>query len=185
MPDHPPRHPRSRPRSWWERLLGAAGGPRRPPPSTRYVARPVGPPAARSSPPSHRGPGVVSGSRGVYGAQARRQGESGPYLVAFAIILLMLGVFFYLGISWATGAGRDAGQGRVPSPVALPSPSPSPSPSPTPERLYVVKPGDTPAAIAQQFGVSAEALLQENGIADPRSLQVGQILRIPPPRERR
>jgi murein DD-endopeptidase MepM/ murein hydrolase activator NlpD len=44
---------------------------------------------------------------------------------------------------------------------------------------YTVAPGDTLSAIAEQFGVTVEALAQLNQIADPTLLQVGQVLLIP------
>ena len=58
------------------------------------------------------------------------------------------------------------------------------SPSPTPkasavEALYVVQAGDTLAGIADQFGVTVDALMRANSIADPDSLQVGRVLTIP------
>jgi LysM repeat protein len=47
--------------------------------------------------------------------------------------------------------------------------------------VYVVKPGDTPAGIAASLGIDATELLRANNIDDPRSLKVGQQLRIPRP----
>jgi LysM repeat protein len=47
--------------------------------------------------------------------------------------------------------------------------------------VYVVKPGDTPAAIAQELGVDLDELLRANSITDPRSLKVGQTLKVPRP----
>jgi murein DD-endopeptidase MepM/ murein hydrolase activator NlpD len=44
---------------------------------------------------------------------------------------------------------------------------------------YTVVPGDTLSAIAEQFGVTVEALVELNQIADPALLQVGQVLLIP------
>jgi LysM repeat protein len=44
---------------------------------------------------------------------------------------------------------------------------------------YTVQPGDSPASIAAQFGITAEELMQANGIADPTSLFVGQVLTVP------
>ncbi|MDR2935754.1 MAG: transglycosylase SLT domain-containing protein [Rikenellaceae bacterium] len=44
---------------------------------------------------------------------------------------------------------------------------------------YKVKSGDTLGAIAQRHGVSTAALTRANGIRNPRSLRIGQILVIP------
>jgi uncharacterized protein YkwD len=44
---------------------------------------------------------------------------------------------------------------------------------------YVVKPGDTLLAIAQQFGTSASAVQSANNLKNPDALQIGQTLRIP------
>ncbi len=162
---------------WWRRLRRALGRGRGQP-SGRYVARPVGAHAYRQQ-------GDALQRRPSYGGQARRQGTYLPYALAFVVIIGALAGFIYLGLTWATGAGRTAGLGSVPppAPVALPSPSPaaSPAPSPAAERTYVVQAGDTPSGIARQFGISSDALLQANHIEDPRTLRVGQTLTIPPP----
>lgn len=44
---------------------------------------------------------------------------------------------------------------------------------------YRVRRGDTPAAIAQRYGVSTASLISANGIRDPRRLRQGQMLRVP------
>jgi LysM repeat protein len=44
---------------------------------------------------------------------------------------------------------------------------------------YVVQSGDTLYGIAVNFNVGVDALMEENGITDPNSLQIGQILQIP------
>jgi nucleoid-associated protein YgaU len=76
---------------------------------------------------------------------------------------------------------------------SVPSPAPSPgaggpaaagaSPVATPggQRTYTVKAGDSPNAIARQFGVTAEALMRANNVTDPTRLRVGQELVVPAP----
>ncbi len=44
---------------------------------------------------------------------------------------------------------------------------------------YTVAPGDTLGAIASRFGISLDALVAANGIADPNQIAVGQVLAIP------
>jgi LysM repeat protein len=59
-------------------------------------------------------------------------------------------------------------------PVEEPTEAPS-------EQTYVVQDGDFPASIAEQFGISVEALMDANGITDPSSLHIGDVLVIPAP----
>jgi LysM repeat protein len=49
------------------------------------------------------------------------------------------------------------------------------------QQTYVVQQGDIPGTIAAKFGITADALMAANGITDPASLQVGQVLVIPSP----
>lgn len=44
---------------------------------------------------------------------------------------------------------------------------------------YTVAPGDTVSAIASRFGVSTEAIISANNLANPNLLRVGQVLLIP------
>jgi putative chitinase len=141
-----------------------------------------------TSPPRY---GTSQRRAGTYGRQARPQPNYAPYAVGFVFIIFALLAFLYVGLDWATGAGRVAGLGggNRPTPtaapaIAVPSPSAVTAPSPTvasgPERSYTVKAGDNPGSIAAQFDVSANAIMELNGITDPTKLQVGQTLRIPP-----
>ncbi|MBI4300447.1 MAG: LysM peptidoglycan-binding domain-containing protein [Chloroflexi bacterium] len=59
-------------------------------------------------------------------------------------------------------------------------PDPTPAPPQSEKSVYVVQPGDNLNAIAQQFGVTVEAIVKANGLADPNVLSVGQSLNIPP-----
>lgn len=45
--------------------------------------------------------------------------------------------------------------------------------------LYVVKPGDSLGAIAERFGVSMDAIMRANGVADADMIYVGQKFEIP------
>lgn len=108
----------------------------------------------------------------------------------------------------ATGFGATpAATTRSPRPTLTPAPSESPSetvtatpaatsaPSPTPPptpvatlapttpppvaRTYTVQSGDTLASIADEFGTSAAAIQQANGLQDPDEILVGQVLVVP------
>jgi LysM repeat protein len=53
-------------------------------------------------------------------------------------------------------------------------------PTKTTPGFYTVKKGDTPTSIARSFGLTAEELLRVNKITDPKKLQLGQTLKVPP-----
>ena len=55
-----------------------------------------------------------------------------------------------------------------------------PDPAPAGGATYVVQPGDNLFRIALRYGISHLYLAQYNGIANPASIYVGQVLRIPP-----
>ncbi len=61
-----------------------------------------------------------------------------------------------------------------------PAPTATPTPTPTPI-IHTIARGETLIAIAARYGVSAAAIQELNGITDPRRLQVGQQIFIPPP----
>jgi LysM repeat protein len=47
-------------------------------------------------------------------------------------------------------------------------------------KSYTVVKGDNPVAIAKKMHVSYEEMLKLNGIDDPKKLQIGQVLKMPP-----
>jgi LasA protease len=82
---------------------------------------------------------------------------------------------------------------RAPLSIVLPPRNPGSSPSvPTPDPphllpaprqvvdQYTVQPGDTLGRIAQQYGISLEALMQANGLNESSILSIGVVLNIPP-----
>lgn len=86
----------------------------------------------------------------------------------------------------------------TPTPAATPTPSPTPSASPsaavspsasasapsgpTPSPLsYVVKRGDRLQDIANQFGVTVDAIVALNKLGNADHIEVGQVLLIPVP----
>jgi len=65
-------------------------------------------------------------------------------------------------------------------PTATPRPIPTPAPIPT-AAVYRVKRGDNLRAIADEFGVSMQAIIDLNdALVDPDAIFVGQVLLIPP-----
>jgi LysM repeat protein len=99
---------------------------------------------------------------------------------------------FVEGKGWATAraatarptATAGATASAVPAPstpdaTAMPKAGVTPTPSPSAARTYTVQPGDTLAAIAQREHVPLAALEQANAIANPNSIQAGQVLRLP------
>lgn len=80
-----------------------------------------------------------------------------------------------LSITLAPSPGPD-------QPLVTPTPD-SPRQLPTPRldaEQYIVQAGDTLGSIAQNYGVSVNALMDANGIYDANLLTVGETLNIPP-----
>jgi hypothetical protein len=50
----------------------------------------------------------------------------------------------------------------------------------TQDQEYTVVKGDSPYRIAKKFKITPEELMKENGITDPKKIQIGQKLKIPP-----
>ncbi|MDR3404360.1 MAG: LysM peptidoglycan-binding domain-containing protein [Chthoniobacter sp.] len=53
-------------------------------------------------------------------------------------------------------------------------------PTTTTPGFYTVKKGDTLTSIARNYGLTAEELVKANKITDPKKLQLGQTLKVPP-----
>jgi LysM repeat protein len=67
----------------------------------------------------------------------------------------------------------------TPRPTATPLPTAVPTATPQRGRTYTVKKGDELRNIAADYGVSIWKIIQTNNIANPDSLRVGEVLRIP------
>jgi LysM repeat protein len=76
-----------------------------------------------------------------------------------------------------TPTARATSTPRPATPIASATPTVTPTPI-----FYVIQSGDTLLDIAIQFNLSIEEIQEANGIIDPRFLQIGQQLIIPPPR---
>lgn len=63
--------------------------------------------------------------------------------------------------------------------TAVPTPNAALPDEEAPGRRYVVTPGDTPAAIAERFGIPLEVLERANPGLDPRRLPIGCVLTVP------
>lgn len=103
-------------------------------------------------------------------------------------LLLPLFLLLAAGLSAVAcgGSGDDSEPpdlGQIPT-ATLPSPLPQPlivgaTSVPVQGATYTVQAGDSPSSIAEQFGITTEAIMEANGITDPTGLYVGQVLVIP------
>ncbi len=58
----------------------------------------------------------------------------------------------------------------------------TPAPAPAPEKKeesYTVKEGDTLSSIANAYGLTSSEVATYNGITDPNTLRIGQVIKIP------
>ncbi len=88
--------------------------------------------------------------------------------------------------STAIAPASTATPTRTPQPTATPRPatpiaSPTPTTTPTPV-IYIIQSGDTLLDVAIRFDTTTDAIQDTNGIVDPRLLQIGQEIIIPPPK---
>lgn len=70
----------------------------------------------------------------------------------------------------------------TPTPTISPTPEDTPIPSPTPGpslTSYIVRRGDTLGAISIRLNIPIDEIMRVNGLTDPGTLQVGQVLKIP------
>ena len=94
----------------------------------------------------------------------------------------VLSLLLLLPLTLTTACGGTGDPGDPVNLVTTPVPSATTPPEalPTlPPVTYTVKPGDTLSGIADLFGITVDDLVRANNIADPNSLQVGQVLIIP------
>jgi tetratricopeptide (TPR) repeat protein len=84
------------------------------------------------------------------------------------------------GLNIAASERADQILQRPPTavPTATLPPIPTPTPIPT-SALYVVQRGDVLNVIAEEHGVSVEAIVELNNLSDPNAISIGQILLIP------
>jgi LysM repeat protein len=78
----------------------------------------------------------------------------------------------------ATAVSSQPTQPPVPSATAAVTATPAPS---TGEQEYTVQDGDTLGSIAEQFGVTVDAIVQANSITDANFIIPGETLIIPAP----
>jgi LysM repeat protein len=125
--------------------------------------------------------------------------------------VLLVGTLFTLAISGLSGGTTPVNAtpgptGLAPGPTATSSPTPEPTPSRAPDatsttapstaptstpaatqaptatfRTYKVKSGDSLSAIAAEYGTTARAIADLNGISVSSTLHIGQVLKIPNP----
>ena len=77
----------------------------------------------------------------------------------------------------AASSGKDTAAGKEKTPAAANSPKNGNSAAKT--ATYTVKRGDTLTAIAEKYGVTVQAIVALNGIANPDVIKAGQKIKIP------
>lgn len=112
--------------------------------------------------------------------QARRPGLKAPLLVIASSLALLLAA--------CGGGGSDPTPTATFPPIVAPTQpllQVTPTPAATEEvdgaQEYVVQAGDSLGAIATQFGVTVDAIVEANDIANPDLIQPGDTLTIPSP----
>lgn len=97
-----------------------------------------------------------------------------------AIVLAVAFVAVACGSSGPTTAERPDDASLEPEVVATPTVGPTPSPTPA-TTDYTIVAGDTLGAIAANFGVTVDELLEANGMTLDTVLNIGEVIRVPIP----
>jgi|ERR1700677_2705355 len=104
-------------------------------------------------------------------------------LVAFHVVTIA-GIYTYSGLKAWRHRHDATSEAAAPSKVVAQSPSPAARETAEPAKegvaFYTVVKGDSPLEIAKKLHVNCDELLKLNKITDPKKLQVGQKLSIPP-----
>ena len=80
----------------------------------------------------------------------------------------------------------DGRAGVVATPAIIAAPTVDPEPAPVPRvlgsapKVHIVVKGEALEKIAKQYGITVAELQKVNNITDPKKLQVGQLLTLPP-----
>ena len=98
-----------------------------------------------------------------------------PTIPTVIVAVTAMILAFILGHATAGGGGGSPSVASVPDVVVTTTTSTT-----APLQTVTIAKGDTLASIAAKYGVTADALQQENAITDPSKIFVGQTLRIPP-----
>jgi len=77
------------------------------------------------------------------------------------------------------GRGSPVATATSATPPTVASPSPSPTARANPGSKYIVKAGDTLWDLAQEWGVTIDAIVAANNLASPDDLSIGQELTVP------
>ncbi len=101
-------------------------------------------------------------------------------VTAAAVLAVALSLFCACGGGSLAEIASPAPQPTVASAAVTPATTQTAISAPAPvDVLYTVQAGDTLGAIADRFGLSVDAIVSANALADAADLSVGQVLTIP------
>lgn len=104
-----------------------------------------------------------------------RKNKQAPWWTALLIAVVMV----LAAVPLITSQNSDYAVPQAKKKQAKPAAEKTSKAKPAPKvKTYVVKAGDSWAAIAQKYGISAEELAEQNGLDTSSTLAVGQKLKI-------
>lgn len=109
-----------------------------------------------------------------------------PLFTFILIVLIAAGLTWYYAKPERENSVKTEDKIQTPPDVtneaAVETPAPTPTPTPVPEKKeesYTVKEGDTLSSIANAYGLTSSVVAAYNGITDPNTLRIGQVIKIP------
>jgi LysM repeat protein len=109
-----------------------------------------------------------------------RVGAPAAFLLAFTIFVLIVrsGMQDEEAATPTTTAAAQATTQAPPTTTQVPATTAATTTIATTEELYEIQSGDTLETVAAEFGTTVDALVELNPGIDPRSLTIGQQIRV-------
>jgi len=107
-------------------------------------------------------------------AQLARFAAPAAFLAAVTVAVLLV----HAGLSGTDGAGTTLATGTTPTAIGATSTAPTTTARKPARRFYRIQSGETYATVAAKFNTTVEELLALNPGVDPKSLRIGQRIRV-------
>jgi LysM repeat protein len=107
-----------------------------------------------------------------------RVGAPAAFLLAFTIFVLIVRSGMQDDEAATTTTAPTQATTRAAPPTTTQAPATTTAATTTAEEIYVIQSGDTLETVAAEYGTTVDALVELNPGIDPRTLTIGQEIRV-------